>query len=340
MEEQNKLQLSTNNEKIIIKSEFSILELGKNMIKTSFKKTDEKILILIGNRSSGKTTILNTILQSNLQKENYTPTCGINYNFMRYQPNNNKKYILNLYEIGGGLENINLIRTIISDKNIKNTIFVLSLDFSQPNKILKSLKDYLKELATIIKEIIEEETILEMIENKKGKYRDKNSNDFKRINFFPLELIVVGNKYDCLEKIDLEKIKWTCRVLRFYSHMNALSLLYYKSGDSKLSKILNGLITNMSFSNETGNVLNYTQKNDIQPLFVLYSQDNLNDIGDPKVFQQGSRDMNSLWEDTFYSIFSISNNLNEEDEITQKFEENFKEKYKEARIDEEVQIFE
>jgi hypothetical protein len=320
----------------LIDSSFNLLEIGKNLAKN--KKHDEKNLIIIGDKSSGKSNLFNNVLMSMSQKDSYTATCGINYGFMRYQPSTNKKFILNIYEIGGGISNLSLIKSILNSKNLNNTSILLNLDLSKGNSILKSFKNYLKELNLILKEL-NQDMLIEVIETKRSKYKDINSNDFKRINIFPIQLIVIGNKYDALEKIDLEKIKWTCKTLRYYCHVNALSLVYFKAGDSKLSKILNNLITSLAFNVNSENALNLSQKNEILPLYILHGNDSLIEIGDPKVVSQGGKDLNSLWDDTFSSIFNKEDE-NDENETNNKFEESLKERYKEPRIDEELIIFE
>ncbi len=356
----NETPLNPNNPNTTPKSNYSILDLGRNLIRTSYKKVEEKNLIILGDKATGKTTLFNTILQSSSHKDSYTPTCGVNYSYMRYQPSTSKKFVLNIYEIGGGIKNVSLLKAILSQINIQNTIFLLVVDFSQPENILKSLKFYIKEINSMIRELFDQELISDMIESKRFKYSDRNSNDFKRINFHPAEIILLGNKYDYLEKIDAEKIRWTCRTLRYFCHLNSLSLVYFKINEPKLAKILSSLITTLSFhANELGasnTILHFSQKNDLLPLFVLYSGDSLEEIGDPKVIMQG-RDMSSMWEDTFYSIFGNNNcgNGNNYDNggIMKDYSEDVKDfkeiealenelkmKYREPRIDEEVQIFE
>jgi hypothetical protein len=335
------LDENVNNNEERQECELSLLELGKNLIGSSTRKAQEKNLIIVGDKGSGKSVLFNNILLNYSQKETYTPTCGINYSYMRYQPSSSKKLILNVFEVGGGLSNLDLIKTILNESNIMNTIFILNLDFSKGNKLLFSLKEFMKKLTNILKEICENNKLSEIIENKRFKYKDINSNDFKRVNIFPAEIIVIGNKYDLLEKIDYEKIKWTCRTLRFYCHANSLSLLYFKWGDAKLVKQINALITSLAFNVNNENALLFTQKNDIQPLYILYGNDSLEDIGDPKVMAQGSRDPFLLWDETFASIYQCGeNHINKEMENPNTLELNLKEKYPEARIDEELLNFE
>ncbi len=131
------------------------MELGKNLIGSSTRKAQEKNLIIVGDKASGKSLLFNNILLNYSQKETYTPTCGINYSYMRYQPSSSKKLILNVFEFGGGLSNLDLIKTILNESNIMNTIFILNLDFSKGNKLLFSLKEFMKKLTNILKEICE-----------------------------------------------------------------------------------------------------------------------------------------------------------------------------------------
>ena len=193
---------SNENENEEVKSDFNLLNFAKNMINNSQRKVDEKNLIVIGDKGSGKTTILNNLLINSIQKENYSSTSGINYNYIRFQQTH-KKFLLNIYEIGGGLSNLDLIKTIIVNNNFKNTFFLLVLDFSKPSGILESLKNFLAGLQQILKEVLSQETLIEIMELKKNKYPDRNNSDYKRINFFPADIIVIGNKYDNLEILDL-----------------------------------------------------------------------------------------------------------------------------------------
>ena len=104
------------------------------------------------------------------------------------------------------------------------------MDFSKQARILLSLKTYLASIKKIISEISNDnnDLLADISEAKKTRYNNENQNDLKRINIFQAEIVVVGTKYDILEKADMEKLKWVCRCLRFFTHINGLSLVYVK----------------------------------------------------------------------------------------------------------------
>ena len=49
-----------------------------------------------------------------------------------------------------------------------------------------------------------------------------------------METFLIGNKYDILENIDIEKLKWLCPSLRFFSFINALNLIFILRKKKKL----------------------------------------------------------------------------------------------------------
>lgn len=88
--------------------------------------------------------------------------------------------------------------------------------------------------------------------------------------------------------------------------------------------------------------VNFSQKNEILPLYILHPNDSFEEIGDAKVFSQKGSDLLTLWEDSYNSIFiggeSKENEKKERD--LKVFLEEMKGKYEEYRLDEELNIFE
>lgn len=103
------------------------------------------------------------------------------------------------------------------------------------------------------------------------------------------------------------------------------------------------MIYNQAFSTYSfDSQVNFTQKNEILPLYILYSKDSFGEIGDPRVIASGKNsDLLTLWEDSYKTIFEKENDLNNQNnENEEKLIKELKGRYLEPRIDEELSIFE
>ena len=68
----NKSKIASNDIDNETTSNFNILHFAKSMSNVSQKKIEEKNLIIIGDKGSGKTTIINNLIGISSQKENYS----------------------------------------------------------------------------------------------------------------------------------------------------------------------------------------------------------------------------------------------------------------------------
>lgn len=323
-------------------SKFNLIDIAKGQLMSTRK--EEKNLIIIGNKGSGKTTIFNSLTNIQIpQQDNYTQTSGINYGFMRYQQSSSKKLLLNIYEIGGGMENVSLLRSILNNDNFNETMIAIVLDFKKPKGQLDSLLKYIESIRAIIKDKISIDTLREYVAVKEAKYINKER--LKGIKVFPANVIVIGNKYNILEKIDVDNLKWVCRVMRYFCCINSLSLMFYTYTDSKLNILLQSTITDYAFGqSKIDNISGYTQKNELKALYIPYYRDSLVEIGDPKVMQMSGADMNTLWVETYQTLFKKEDDKDDEllDSNNKKINDMLKDlsaKYKEPRIDNEKNIF-
>jgi hypothetical protein len=324
------------------KPKFNLLEQGKKMLISSDPSSIENIknLIIIGPKSSGKSTIFNFLSTGEASSNNFIPTSGINYGFMRYQKSKNKssKKIVNIYEIGNGIENLNLLKTIINNKNIENTIFFLIFDFADPQNILNEIFKFMKELKNILTESIENDILNEIIKFKDSQYSKYQK--AKEVNLFPANLYLIGNKYDILEKIDAEKIKWVGLTLRYFSYINGVNLIFYSNFSEKNRIILQSTIENFGFGvSKIDNIKNYVQKNELNPLYISFYNDSLEEIGQPRVMEMSGKNVDERWIETYKTIFKNFVKENKENKNIQ-VDKNLWEKYKENRIDNEITLFE
>ena len=331
-----------------ITSKFNLLEQGRKVLITSGTSNISKNLILLGSKKSGKTSIFTTLTSNNPSStSDYSPTFGINYGFMRYQHSTSKKQIINIYEIGGGIENLSLLKTIINSQTISNTLIFLVLDFEKPDSLLEHFLSFIKQLKDILTDIIDKDAIKEIIQTK-AQILPKTINK-NLISLFPCDISVICNKYDIFEKIDAEKLKWAAKALRYFSLINGINLIYHSTKDIKLTNILHSTVTHFAFGqSKIENISKYIQKNELRAMYLHFYNDSFEEIGDPKVMQRGGADNKTLWKESYESLFPKKNNRkeNEFEDVDNEMELEVDvdkanwEVYKESRIDNEIKMFE
>ena len=317
------------------KSKFNLLDQGRIMLIGNMEEVS-KNLIIVGPKSSGKSSIFSLLTTGtpNLYYDN--GTCGINFGFMRTQ-NSAQKKVMNVYEIGSELENLSLIKNIINNENFESTFLFLVLDFENPYKQLSYLLKYISNLQRIINEIIDVNIIENNIKNRITLYpSNKRPNS---VNVFPIETFVIGNKYDALETIDIEKLKWLCPSLRYFCYINALNLIFYSSKKKETINSLYNTVAEVAFgSGKRENLKKYIQKNSTKALYINYYNDNLDDIGEPKIPVTVTGVIEERWKETYDGLFK-NYRKNEENSKYINLDQEYYQLYKESKIDHELDLF-
>ena len=318
-----------------LKSKFNLFEQGRLMVIGNVDEISKNIII-IGPKGSGKSSIFSLLTTGS--PNNYTDngTCGLNFGFMRSQDSSQKK-VINVYEIGNDFENLKLIKNILNNDNFESTIILITLDFENPNSQLTYLLKFLSELRKILTTIIDVNNLENNIKNRIALYA--NNQRPVEVDVFPIETYVIGNKYDLLETIDIEKLKWLCPSLRYFCYTNGLNLIFYSSKKKELIKALYNTVVEFGFgSGKSGNLKKYFQKNSTKALYINYYNDNLNDIGEPKIPVTVTGDIMQRWKETYDGLFK---NFKKNNENNRKIDldESYYELYKEGKIDHELKLF-
>ena len=318
-----------------LKSKFNLFEQGRLMVIGNVDEISKNIII-IGPKGSGKSSIFSLLTTGS--PNNYTDngTCGLNFGFMRSQDSSQKK-VINVYEIGNDFENLKLIKNILNNENFESTIILITLDFENPNSQLTYLLRFLSELRKILTTIIDVNNLENNIKNRIALYA--NNQRPVEVDVFPIETYVIGNKYDLLETIDIEKLKWLCPSLRYFCYINGLNLIFYSSKKKELIKALYNTVVEFGFgSGKSGNLKKYFQKNSTKALYINYYNDNLNDIGEPKIPVTVTGDIMQRWKETYDGLFK---NFKKNNENNRKIDldESYYELYKEGKIDHELKLF-
>ena len=334
-EQENALETKDNNPSKKYKSKFNLLDQGRLMIIGNTEETT-KNLIIIGPKGSGKSSIFSLLTTGSPNNYSDNGTCGINFGFMRSQ-NSVQKKVMNIFEIGNDLENIVLINTILNNENFEFTTLLLILDFDNPNTQLNYLIKVISYLRKIFNKVIDPNIIDANIKNKVSSYQSGIKPG--EVDVFPLETYVIGNKYDILEKIDLEKLKWLCPSLRYFCYINALSLIFYSSKKKEtINALYNTMVENAFGSGKKENLKKYLQKNPTKALYINYYEDNLASIGEPKIPVTVTRELDQRWKETYDGLFK-NIKKNEKNNKNINLDENFFVQYTEAKIDHELKLF-
>ena len=334
-EQEKPSEQNDNNPSKKLKSKFNLLEQGRLMIIGTTEETT-KNLIIIGPKGSGKSSIFSLLTSGSPNNYSDNGTCGINFGFMRSQ-NSVKKKVMNVFEIGSDLENIILINTILNNENFEFTTLLIILDFDNPQSQLNYLIKCVTILRKLFNKSIDPNIIDTNIKNKISSYQSGIRPS--QVDVFPLETYVIGNKYDILEKIDLEKLKWLCPSLRYFCYINSLSLIFYSSKKKEtINSLYNTMVEKAFASGKNDNLKKYSQKNSTKPLYINYYEDNLNSIGEPKIPVTVTQDLDQRWKETYEGLFK-NYKKSEKNSKNINLDENYFVQFKEAKIDHELKLF-
>ena len=317
------------------KSKFNLLDQGRLMIIGTSEETT-KNLIIIGPKSSGKSSIFSLLTSGSPNNYSDNGTCGINFGFMRSQ-NSVKKKVMNVFEIGSDLENIVLINTILNNENFEYTSLLIILDFDNPNSQLNYLIKVVSYLRKIFNKTIDPNIIDANIKNKIASYPSGMKPG--EVDVFPLETYVIGNKYDILEKIDLEKLKWLCPSLRYFCYINSLSLIFYSSKKKEtINALYNTMVENAFGSGKKENLKKYLQKNSTKALYINFYDDNLASIGEPKIPVTVTGNLEQRWKETYDGLWK-NYKKSEKNNTNINLDQNYFSQFQESKIDHELKLF-
>jgi hypothetical protein len=255
---------------------------------------------------------------------------------MRAQ-NSSQKKVMNVFEIGSDIENIVLINTLLNNENFEFTTLLIVLDFDNPISQLNYLLKVISYLRKIFLKTIDNNIIESNIKNKIALYPSGIKPN--EVDVFPLETYVIGNKYDIIEKIDIEKLKWLCPSLRYFSYINALNLIFYSSKKKEtINALYNTIVENAFGSGKKENLKKYFQKNSTKALYINYFDDNLNSIGEPKIPVTVTSDIDQRWKETYDGLFK-NYKKNDKNNRNINLDENYFAQYQESKIDQELKLF-
>ncbi|KAK0410982.1 hypothetical protein QR680_005417 [Steinernema hermaphroditum] len=267
-------------------------------------QSHEAHIVICGNRSCGKTTLIQRLLEVN---ENPRPTVALEYTFGR-STRNNVKELGHFWELGGGALLSNLLNVPLSVKNIETTSLLIILDLSKPEHLWGAMEALLKAAIRRVDEVLREtnrsnptlhDLLLQRAAQRIGSHRDIES-----MRVFPIPLALVGSKYDEFQNLDTDSRRSMTRALRFVAHYHGASLHFYSNRMENLVSRGKAILGHFAFAKSfpKGFSTDFSK-----PLAVPAGSDSFEDIGLPvdSINHSAIRSSNAyeLWKDNFNEKF-------------------------------------
>uniref|UniRef100_A0A0R3X1X5 Cytoplasmic dynein 2 light intermediate chain 1 n=1 Tax=Hydatigena taeniaeformis TaxID=6205 RepID=A0A0R3X1X5_HYDTA len=237
-------------------------------------------LVFAGCESSGKSTLINNLLEKN---EVPRKTLALEFSFCRRSRGSClPKIVVHLWELGGGMKLSDLLDVIITKDSVKKLCIVIVLDLSKPTQLWAHLIHFISSLESNINIALEEIR------------SQSNHPDCGLISTFPVPLTIIGSKYDTFLNFKLEYRDLIARSLRFVAHFHGAALFVI------IRDYLNCLAFDTSFP-----VIPPTVEGG--PLHILPGQDSFDSIGPPPsdsyLKQTNEGTPFQLWEKAFTRRF-------------------------------------
>lgn len=262
----------------------------------------ESSLLMVGSKSSGKTSMILRFLDRDEQPK---ATTALEYTFGRRSKGANLvKDVAHVWELGGGTFLSNLIETPINQQTIKSLSVVVVVDLSKPDTIWSTLETLLSVVKMRVKKVINElkstcpseanAIVAECLARYGADHPDKDL-----LDIIPIPLAIVGSKFDLYQDFDSEKKKVISKSLRFLAHYHGAHLCFFSSKIESLVMKSRGLLGHLVFKTSISKT---TTTDHSKAINVLAGMDALSQIGSPSS-SLGSRSLLEQWKTTFITSF-------------------------------------
>lgn len=243
----------------------------------SKRSSSEKTIIVVGGKSSGKSTFILKFLQ---RDEIPKATIALEYLFAR-KSGNAGKLTSHLWELGGGTNLIKLLDVPITAQTLKSTTLCLTLDLSKPNSLIENVEILLNGVRQRIDSIIRQHSksnptlqndLMSAAWNRVG---GKEKTDSSAIQPFLLPLVIIGSKYDVYQNMEPDDRKAISRFIRILALTHGAAVIFASSKMENTMKGLRHVINALAFDGKLNQKPVIDSKS---PLYVPFGSDSLQNI--------------------------------------------------------------
>ena len=290
------------------------LEVKKSMDmdkKQATTNEGQSSILLLGNRSAGKTTIALRLIERN---DSPRSTTGLEYvPCFKQRGAEMGRDVAHLWELAGGTFLSKIIDVVVTMETIHRLAIVIVLDLSRPEELWNTLESLLNQVRSRVSKVmsnlksVEPELVQHLVRQSWQEY-GKDHPDKDLVTPLPVPLAIIGTKYDIFQDFEPEKKKIISKTLRFLAHTNGATLYYYSDKLDQLVSKTKQLLTQYAFNGPPANTVSMDYN---KPLLVPVGSDSLGNIGVPSLSSGGNlgkisnaRSPFELWKQAFCGYFS------------------------------------
>lgn len=237
---------------------------------------NETTTLVVGDGSSGKTSIINNTFKSASSKAPKS-TFALEYTFARKKnagSGNAPKIVAHVWELGGSINEPKLLSVPLAPRILPSSSLVICCDLSKPQNVVVSLKRWIDALKEVLVKGLGKDAYKRMRESAREVYYDENP-DRSKVSPFPVPLYIIGTKYDQLRNMTTADRKSVLQLIRFFAHYHGATFLCSSSSDATMRDSFKPVFGSICFS--TG-VRNYAELSCDKPTMVSAGKDSFSNI--------------------------------------------------------------
>jgi len=188
-----------------------------------------KTFVFLGEKRCGKTSLIQKFFDET-PKDDSPPTTALEYRYS-VKTVQEKKVIVNTYELGGGRTISSMIGSCMSAETLPDTCVCICVDLSKPGNAIESVMFWLnavREQTEAIAKSMENNNsarlrlLQQRINDRLGEHEDRS-----KMNPMLVPVVLICTKYDeFANQYESARKKIICLALRYIAHMNGASLVF------------------------------------------------------------------------------------------------------------------
>ncbi|XP_065204575.1 cytoplasmic dynein 2 light intermediate chain 1 isoform X2 [Planococcus citri] len=192
----------------------------------------------------GKTNVIHQFIEKERGAVESASTFLLEYTYARQSGKSLVKDICHIWELGSNITFANLLDVVAKVKYNHPLSIVLMLDLTYPEIILNTVDVLLKAAKSALLKSLE----LQQNEVIKRIVVNAEEEDKPYLDPFPVQIAIIGAKYDLFQNMEPAKKRIICQYLRCLAHILQADLLFYSNNDTSLIKKTRDILLHYGFN--------------------------------------------------------------------------------------------